>query len=89
MTEELLREKAEWGLKHNNGGFWYNLSGRVDLTMDFVREYADYLNWYALSKNGYLHVDEEFLNEFKDKIHWRSFTRYSPSMNEKIARKFA
>lgn len=71
-----------------NGGYWWNICQRDDLTMEFVREYANYINWYSLSKNENFEVDEDFLDEFKDKINWKSFTRYSKSMNEHIARKY-
>ena len=88
MTIELLRKKVKWGIAHKNGSFWFNISSGVDLTMDFVREHADYINWYALSKNEYFKCDIDFLNEFKDKINWKNFTRYSPSMDEEVARHF-
>lgn len=79
----------KYAISHkDNGGLWWNISCRDDLTMDFVREHADYINWYALSKNESFEVDEDFLDEFKDKIIWKNITRYSKSMNEHFARKF-
>lgn len=71
-----------------NGGFWWNTSCRSDLTMEFVREFQDAINWYVLSKNEYFKPSEDFVDEFKDRINWNNFTRYSKSMNESFAIKF-
>lgn len=71
-----------------NGAYWWNVSSRSDLTMEFVREYQNSINWYALSKNEAFKCDINFLDEFKDKIHWKEFTRYSETMNEEVARHF-
>lgn len=72
----------------DRGDYWWNVSSRSDLNMEFVREYQNSINWYALSKNEYFKCDVNFIREFRDKIYWKEFTRYSSSMNEEIARYF-
>lgn len=70
-----------------NGGYWWNIGQRDDLTMEFVREYADYINWYSLSKNSWFEMDEQFIEEFQDRFNWRSLARFSPCMNEQLIEK--
>ena len=40
------------------------------LSEDFMRQYADYLNWYDLSQHQ--QMSEEFCKEFLTRVDWRS-----------------
>lgn len=50
--------------------FWDNISNRRDLTDEFIREFANYLNWDQLSSNSNIYLSETIMEEFKDKINW-------------------
>lgn len=50
--------------------FWENISNRRDLTDEFIREFADYLNWDQLSSNSNVYLSETIMDEFKDRINW-------------------
>ena len=66
----------KWGMSHiDNKGFWSHVSERSDLSEDFIRQYAEQLNWYRLSQNEYFIFTEEFADEFKDKIWWKGLSR--------------
>lgn len=38
-----------------------------DLSLSFIREYADYLNWHEISN---FKLTTEFIREFKDRLDW-------------------
>ena len=78
----------EWGLKHpNNRSFWTNVSKSYLITLEEIRQYRDYLNWFELSSNYKFLPDDDFLDEFKDKIDWDAYTRYH-GMNEETYLRF-
>lgn len=56
--------------------FWNEISNRHDLTEDFIREFADNINWRVLSGSENLVLSDEFLEEFSDKIVWPWISSY-------------
>ena len=70
----------EWGLKRDNGsrksqGWWRNVSMNWNLNVELVRAFQDKLSWFLISANRGLKCDNDFLEEFKDRIYWPSFVR--------------
>lgn len=57
----------------------------LDLSMgaveSFIREYAEYVDWYAISNQLYL--SESFVREFKKKVYWRGIFK-----DRKLSKKF-
>lgn len=90
MSRDIYIRKInwEWGLRHpKNTSFWRNASGNYNITLRDVRQYQDYIVWSTLSANYRFLPDISFLDEFKDKIDWDTYTRYH-SMSEEIYRRF-
>ena len=45
-----------------------------DLTVEIIKEIADYLDWREISKNRFL--SEDFIREFADKIDWDYISKF-------------
>ena len=48
---------------------WILISGRANLSEDFIRLHQDKIDWYVLSIYNKT-ISESFVREFQDKIHW-------------------
>ena len=58
---------------------WAFISEKVDLPLEFIREFHDRLSWEELSYN--IPYDEEFFMEFSDKVNWKVlFLKFSFDM---------
>lgn len=75
MTETELRENLR-------GLDWNYVCGEIPLSIDFLRQMADNLNWDEITWNQVL--TERQIEEFKDRIHnW-----YNVALNQDISREF-
>ena len=50
--------------------FWEEISNRRDLPEDFIREFADYIQWNQFSSNSNVYISKQIFDEFKDRINW-------------------
>ena len=64
--------------------FWSDVSSHVELSEQFIREYADKINWEYISK--YQKLSEQFIEEFKDEVHWENII-IKQSLNEQFIKK--
>lgn len=90
MREDIHTRPINWAwgvARPNNRSFWTNVSKSYIITLEEIRQYQDYLNWYELSSNYKFLPDDNFLEEFKDKIDWDAYTRYH-GMSEKTYLRF-
>lgn len=63
--------EREFCYRHiNNSILWTEISERHDLSIDFVREFRDKINWETICNNGNFAFTWEFLDEFEDRIDW-------------------
>ena len=69
-----------------NYEFWNLLSCHEDLTEDFIRKFADKVDWYCISE--YQHLSEDFIREFADKVNWCPISIYQ-HLSEEFIREFA
>ena len=62
---------------------WNTLSAssRENLTEDFIREFADKVNWYYISL--YQHLSEDFIREFANRVNWNAV-----SANQRLSEDF-
>ena len=49
------------------------LTSHFPLDAEFLRRHINHLDWEALSGNTDLHLDNEFISEYEDKIIWDNF----------------
>jgi hypothetical protein len=54
--------------------FWVEISYKVDLPEDFIREFKDNVDWYWISLHQTL--SEDFIREFQDKVYWYHISWY-------------
>lgn len=64
LTTSKIRSKTE---------FWNAVSKYQYLSIDFMRDYKDSLNWYYISETQL--ISDEFLSEFSDKVDWFRVSR--------------
>ena len=84
-----IKKKLEWEkyysldeLTWNSGIFYTNNR----FTEDFIREFADRVNWYYISKDQQL--SESFMEEFEDDIDWWCISQRQ-ILSENFIRKYA
>lgn len=66
--------QKEFILEHSKELNWYHISRYQDcIDEQFIRDNPDKVNWGAISR--YRNLSEEFLEEFKHKIHWFYITK--------------
>ena len=83
MEDTLLQRANEiLGTNYRN---WMNLSGHRGLTEDFIREFADDVDWYWISARQPL--SEDFIREFKDKVYWDLISEFQ-QLSEDFIREF-
>lgn len=61
---------------YRNSILWNEISNRHDLTEDFIREFANSINWRVLSGSQNLVLSNDFLEEFQDEIFWPWISSY-------------
>ena len=83
MKNTLKRANEILGTNYQD---WKSVSKHEGLTEDFIREFADKVNWYFISFCQYL--SEDFIREFKDKVDWYWISRYQ-RLSEDFIREFA
>src|SRR5690349_210927 len=59
-------------IKYNNN--WDIISSEKKLSLNFIREFKDYVEWFNISKNQKL--NEEFIRELKYYVHWECISEY-------------
>ena len=65
---------------------WLSLSTHKGLTEDFIREFADRVDWEWISQ--YQHLSEGFIREFADRVYWYWISKYK-HLSEDFIREFA
>ena len=68
---------------------WDQLSEEwcVDLSIEFIRQYSDYLNWTKLAR--YKKFSKDLIREFYDKIEWDELSYFGcNAFNEKFFEEF-
>ena len=81
--EHTLKEANE--VLGTNYQSWLSLSTRKGLTEDFIREFADRVDWEWISQ--YQHLSEGFIREFADRVYWYWISKYK-HLSEDFIRKF-
>jgi len=76
LSEEYIRENAD---SIDQKG-WNYISSKPILSEDFIREFADRLDWEQISRKQPL--SDKFINEFEDYVDW-----YALDMNPNISNK--
>lgn len=82
LSETLLREFMplfDWSC-------WNFLCMRQNLSIEFINEFDDKINWMALSHNQ--NLTAEHLRVFKDKLNWNTIIHFGPGMPEALLREF-
>ena len=82
MGHILERANAILGTNYRT---WYEVSSHKFLTEDFIREFADKVDWEWLSR--YQRLSEDFIREFKDKVDWFYISEYQ-HLSENFIREF-
>ena len=72
-------------MKNYNEKYVCLLSYRDNLTIDYVRNHRDELNWKDICTN--LTLTEDFIREFKDKVDWKEISYYQV-LSENFIREF-
>ena len=85
MIEELKTDFEDGEIIENNDGRWECIPEEEDLTIGFMRRFADKLDWNTLVLWHKLPV--ELIEEFQDKFNWDMYCRYG-WMSEEIMRRF-
>ena len=65
MKDALKRANEILGTPYQR---WTSVSKHEGLTEDFIREFADKVNWCYISLCQ--HLSEDFICEFKDRVSW-------------------
>ena len=82
MEETLKRANAILGTNYPN---WIEASCHKGLTEDFIREFADRVNWYWISQCQ--HLSEDFIREFADRVDWNLISMFQ-RLSEDFIREF-
>ena len=80
LSEKFIRKH----IKDFDKSCWDEICGKEEnkLSMDFMREFADYINWDFIGESQC--YDKNFLREFADKI---NFSYYNLNMNKHVLMK--
>lgn len=73
VAEELCRKEdlGEDYIRRNKDSLPWNYISRFQpLSLNFIREFKDYVDWRELSQNDKIKFDIEFVREFEDKLCW-------------------
>ena len=62
---------------------WEQISGRTDLSVNFIRKFQNKIDWKILSRSN---MSEKFMDEFEAKIDWSKV--YSYELSEPFVIKF-
>lgn len=71
---------------------WAYVSSNMELSEDFIREFAEFVDWGTNSINGWTRkigfgisakqlLSEPFIAEFKDKVEWKSISKFQSLSN--------
>lgn len=64
-----MKTELEWvSFINSNDCNWETISMDKNLSIEFIREYKDYLDWYIISI--FHKLTESFIEEFQDVIRW-------------------
>ena len=83
MCDAIERANAILGTNYDN---WVSLSMHKGLTEDFIREFADRVDWEWISI--YHQLSESFIREFADRVYWYWISKYK-HLSEDFIREFA
>lgn len=86
-----LMEDLKDAHKHINDKdyhYWWAISHTKNLSIEFVREYKDYLSWNLLCYNYSIFIDDDFCREFVDYIDWDTLCKQRTWLGDKILLEF-
>ena len=81
----LEKAKNKYGIE-SKADTWKELSRIHNLSEDFIREFADRVDWYYVSE--YQKLSESFIKEFAGKVDWYCISAYQ-KLSESFIREFA
>ena len=67
-TRNYLKKRKEL-LDEAYSSRWASISRRIDLPVEFIREFCNYLDWNELSY--FIPYDEDLLDEFANRVNWK------------------
>lgn len=66
--KELTQKQIEDFRRDPKDKSWVDISYNFKLSEAFIREFQNWVYWYAISKRQ--NLSEDFIREFKDKVDW-------------------
>lgn len=85
VKKEVEKLIEEFNLNCSEGEFrdkvveWADISCFFKLSLSFIREFSDKVNWYFICEHQKL--SETIIREFEDKVHWDSL-QYHQKLSE-------
>ena len=85
LTAKEVEKLSENILNNASDNYWDRLSSVKGLSEDFIRKFADKVNWKCISK--YQKLSEYFIKEFADIVDWECISIYQ-TLSENFIREF-
>ncbi len=81
LSEDFLTENN----KYFNDHLWKMVCGWQVLSEDFIRKFADKVDWHSISSHQ--EISENFIREFQDKVDWKMISQ-KKNLSEDFIREF-